>query len=208
MLIVFEGIDGSGKTTLSCAVKMELERLNVKSIITSEFGRKDAWSVAGKAELLAARNQREQYRAVMRARLQHSKQVLDVAPANSVVLMDRYLPSTIAYQSTPTQSMGQMYRDHLNNALPVPVIVFYIQINPETAQLRTKNRGRQDAFDAKGVEYFTELHNRYLVALEGLQRANGWKYQVISGEQHLSDLVKSCVATIMQCVNEASKEVA
>lgn len=208
MLIVFEGIDGSGKTTLSHAVKLGLAKLSVKSFVTSELGRLDSWSIDGKAELLAARNQREEYMAVMKARKKHAKDVLDKTPQNCVVLMDRYLPSTIAYQSTPTNSMGQMYQDHVNNALPVPVMVFYIKINPEVAQQRLKHRGEQDAIDARGVDYFKELHGRYLAALEGLRSAHGWNYEVVSGEQHMSDLVKACVASIMKCVNQASKGVA
>lgn len=208
MLVVFEGIDGSGKTALSHAVKMGLERACVSSIVTSELGRKDAWSVRGKAELLAAKDQREQYIAVMHTRLQHSARVLDTAPENAVVLMDRYLPSTIAYQSCASLPATQIWQEHKFNCLPAPTLIFYIQVRPEVAMARTRHRGQQDSFDTKSAEYFSELHQRYLAALEELKTAWRWEYQVIQGELRLSDLVKSCVASIMQCVNKASKEVA
>ena len=174
MLIVIEGIDGSGKTTLAHSIRNKLKELGVTSEVTGELSRKDAWSVEGKKELLAARNKREEYNAVMRARLKHAAEVFDKSKPEMVFLMDRYLPSTIAYQSCPSIPIGTMYSDHACNALPVPAVVFYIKINPETAQARMKHRGHQDAIDSRGEDYFKEVHERFVSGLKVLEQGYGW----------------------------------
>lgn len=208
MLIVFEGIDGSGKTSLCQAVMLSLRSLGLKAIGTSEFGRADAWSVKGKADLMAARNQREQYNAVMLTRLAHQGAVFNKTPVDTVILMDRYLPSTIAYQSCQSLPMATMLHDHAVHNLPAPEHTFFIHIDPAVAQARVKHRGDMDKFDSKDVDHFQQIHNRFQAAMRILNDSNDWEFSTVRSDRHLSVIRDECVATIMRKVNEASSEVA
>ena len=209
MIFVFEGIDGSGKTSLCQAVKLRLAELGLKSIATSEFGRADEWSVLGKEALMQSRNQREQYAAVMMTRLAHAKAVFNRTPADTIILMDRYLLSTIAYQSCQSLPMATMLHDHAVNNLPAPDHTFFIEIDPQVAVERMKHRGEMSKFDLKGPEFFAETHKRFMAAISVLEKSHGWEFSTVRSDRHLSALRDDCVATIMRRVNEVSrKEVA
>lgn len=205
MLIVFEGIDGSGKTTLTHAVKQRLESLGLKAVVTSELSRNDDWSVLGRKQLMSARNKQEQYRAVMLARLAHRGAVLDRLPETTIVLMDRYLPSTLAYQGCQTIPPGIMIGDHVSQHLPEPDMTFFIQLDPVVAHARAAHRGGRDAFDARSVDQYQETHNRFQSALSVLKDTLQWPYKALRGDQHLSTITEDCVNTIMELVRKASE---
>ncbi len=191
MLIVFEGIDGAGKTALADAVSQLLKREGVPSEITSELGRHEPWSKAARAQLMAARNKCEQYNAVMGARLAHRTYVLHTAPAKVVVLMDRYLPSTIAYQGCITLPPSAMLADHDKGELPVPDHTFLIRLPAQLAIARTQHRGNQDKFDLRGEAHFEDLQRRLESALS-LLSARGWSWSTLDGELPLGTLAQKC----------------
>lgn len=204
MLIVFEGIDGAGKTTLAHAVKLALESLGLKAIVTSEFGRADAWSVEGKKQLMAARNQREEYNAVMLTRLAHQGDVLNRTPDTTIILMDRFLPSTIAYQGCQTIPPSIMISDHASQHLPVPDLTILLELNPAVAHERAKHRGDRDKFDTRNVDHYAETQRRFWTAMD-LLKGQGWESISLSGDLPMVRNAEACVAAIMERVRKASE---
>src|SRR5690606_4262901 len=119
MLIVFEGLDGSGKTSLIQLTKERLQQLlDIEVHTTSELGRNGWWSQGARKGVMAARNQQEQLNYIIDARLTHYENVLQQLLADDqVVLMDRYLLSTMAYQGCATISYGWLLGRHLAHEL-------------------------------------------------------------------------------------------
>ncbi len=195
MLIVFEGIDGAGKTALAHAVAELLKLKWIPSEITSELGRKEPWSTAARAQLMAARNKCEQYNAVMGARLAHRTYVLHTAPAQVVVLMDRYLPSTIAYQGCITLPPIAMLDDHHKGQLPIPDHTFLVRLPAKLAMARTQYRGNQDKFDLHGEAHFEDLQRKLDSAMSVLS-GRGWQWSELDGELPLATLAHQCVDRI------------
>ena len=100
-LIVFEGIDGSGKTSAIAAIHAHLKHVGVDAIVTSEMGHTMLGSrltrlIEECGEYLSPKAHLHLYAA---ARAEHFEKTIKPAISRGqVILMDRYVASTIAYQ--------------------------------------------------------------------------------------------------------------
>ncbi|MEW5945174.1 MAG: dTMP kinase [bacterium] len=137
LFFVFEGIDGSGKTTQVEMLDRALSAKGFDTLCTSEptSGR---WG--RKIREIAERGRNgvtpdEELRCFIEDRREHVRK--KIAPAlkrGKIVLCDRYYHSTIAYQGAlgiATDFIRRLNED--DNRFPVPDLVFYIDVPPETA---------------------------------------------------------------------------
>src|SRR5690554_3487883 len=102
MFITFEGGEGSGKTTLIAALRSYLEEMNLSVVTTREPGGSRIAEKIRKVILdventdMTPRTEALLYAA---SRVQHLDEVVIPAlNASQVVLCDRYLDSSLAYQ--------------------------------------------------------------------------------------------------------------
>jgi dTMP kinase len=160
MFIVVEGIDGSGKTTLIEEISKQLAAKGYAPVITSEFGSTLPWSGQLRQQLMEnSGNVREEYATIMLARYSHYQSVLEPhLSAGHIVLMDRYQLSTIGYQGQ-LNDMGdptvrEIIDDHQMCGWPVPDLTILLDCDPGTAYMRSNERGKVDAFDSRGLEFF------------------------------------------------------
>ena len=145
ILIVLEGIDGSGKSTQA---KMLLESLRAGDIAAARFREpsKSKWGreIKRKAQLrdslspdqeldLFIKDRRENVRKNLRPALKEKK----------VVVLDRYYYSTIAYQGAKGISQARIRR--LNEAFAVrPDLVFILDVRADEGLRRIKGRKKKD----------------------------------------------------------------
>ncbi len=153
-LIVFEGIDGTGKSTqiqlLSARLKAE-----GKQVLCSFEPTQGVW---GHRVREAARSgtrlpMDEEIACLLRDRQQHVEELITPAlQSGSWVLLDRYYPSMMAYQGASGADVAQIQQ--LNEAFaPVPDIAFYINLSLEEARRRIAARGlTPDAFEEGGFQ--------------------------------------------------------
>ncbi len=196
MLICFEGIDGCGKTTIIAKLLEELLSHDVDAISTSEFGNSFPWAKALRAELMANKTDAlGQYHTVLKARDAHVIDVLTPAKkAGKVVLMDRYLMSTLAYQGqSPLTPVRQILDDHQMFGYPVADLTILLSCTPSTAHKRQQLAGKKDAFDAAGREFFARANEIYISCAAAVMRTRPGKMLVIDAEQSV-DLVFNDVA--------------
>jgi dTMP kinase len=196
MLICFEGIDGCGKTTIIARLLEELLSHDVDAISTSEFGNSFPWAKALRAELMAAKGDAiGEYHAVLKARDQHVIDVLTPArAAGKVVLMDRYLMSTLAYQGqSPLTPVRQILDDHQMFKYPLADLTILLACSPSTAQKRQQLTAKKDAFDQAGREFFERAHEIYISCAHAVMRQRPGKMMIIDAEQPL-DVVFNEVA--------------
>lgn len=192
MLIVFEGIDGSGKTTVINAVAKQLPG----AICTSEFGRQEPWSTGSRVALMAAKTPSEEYEAIQVARTFHAREVL--APAcerADVVLMDRYLMSTMAYQDSKFVPYPRILLDHFRLRFPKPDLVILLNVQVKTAMQRRAQRASADSFDRRPASFFqavSEKLNRASFDLADL----GWNIQPVNANEHIDDVIKAVMLRI------------
>lgn len=139
--ISFEGIDGSGKTTISTNLYLKFREKGYPCFYTVEptFMR-----VGALIRLHASRirNVPQYYLALLFAadRVEHYERIIrKKLEKGYYVISDRYVHSSIAYQ-------GGLLNDpewvrSINNRVPPPDLAIYLDINPENAIKRKKVSG-------------------------------------------------------------------
>ena len=150
ILIDFEGIDGSGKKTQSRLLEREL--LNREFPVAlfsypdyeSEYGKLLKKFLDGEINLYPA----EQFLLYLLDIVKDKEEVRQKLQNEYVVIMDRYFLSTIAYQCANhfDYEVAKAMIKLIN--LPVPTIIFYLEIPLSIAQ-RRKNmqKGIGDRFE-------------------------------------------------------------
>ena len=158
LLIAFEGLDGSGKSTQVERLAAALRGAGRDPLVTreptdGEFGRR--------IRNMAARGSppppEEELRWFVEDRREHAQRVLRPALAQGrLVVTDRYTLSSVAYQG----ARGLDWRRILAEGeaeFPLPDAVFLLEIDPAQALERARARGR--AIDAafETAEFLTRV---------------------------------------------------
>lgn len=146
--ISFEGGEGSGKTTLIEMLRQELERRGHDVIVTREPG---GVRIAEQIREIILRLDNTAMDPITEAllfaasRRQHLvEKVLPALERGQVVLMDRYVDSSIAYQGY-ARELGMTQIRQLNEFAiqgALPDITFWIDLNPEIGLSRIADSGR------------------------------------------------------------------
>ncbi|BDA78276.1 thymidylate kinase [Leptospira kobayashii] len=147
---VFEGIDGSGKTTLSKLVAENLKAQNRDVIWHREptdgvHGKKIRSFLSGRISLTV----KEQLELFILDRTESVSQIISPNIEKGVIVVqDRYYYSTAAYQAGKEISAEEIIALNEKENFPKPKQVFFLDITPEEARERRKNRGgSEEAFD-------------------------------------------------------------
>ena len=145
LLIVFEGLDQSGKQTQAERLKAEVERRGRTSILLdfpsyeTHIGREIGAALQGARDygpdamqLLYVAN-----------RYEKKPQIETLLAAGAVVICDRYLASSIAYGEA--QGLDAAWLRDIQRYLPQPDLTILLDIAPETAAGRkTTNRDKYE----------------------------------------------------------------
>ncbi len=141
LFIVFEGIDGSGKSTQACLLAEKLHRRGLEVVRLSEPTRgkwgekirelsKNSDSLSPREELaLFIKDRREDVRKNIRPALE----------AGKVVILDRYFYSTLAYQGARGISLEEIRQKHRSFVI-LPDLVFILDVPVSTGLRRIKDR--------------------------------------------------------------------
>lgn len=147
ILIAFEGIDGAGKTTQAAALYALLRSSGVASISTKE-PTTGAWGTKIRRSAVAGRMPpSEELQAFIEDRKEHVHAELGPAlTAGTVVIVDRYYPSNVAYQGARGMDPRELLR--ANSFAPVPDLLFVLDIEPKVGLARVAARGDEaDLFE-------------------------------------------------------------
>lgn len=147
-LIVFEGIDGSGKSSLVKNLQLELSKnFPVKnfyeptnfesgSLIRKFLQNKIFLSKIELIELFLSDREDS-----------ISKNILPSLNSGFHILLDRYFYSMAAYQSDEVYSPEKIMELNLEKKFLIPDKVFYLSIRPEIALERASLRGESERFE-------------------------------------------------------------
>ena len=186
LFITFEGIDGCGKTTQINLVNNYLKNKNYNTILTLEPGGSDIGKslrqillhhegyVDDTCELLL----------YLADRAQHTQTViLENVNKGNIVLCDRYIDSTVAYQGYARG--GDIEKINLLNNIATkslkPDITFLFDIDIETAQTRVGKEN--DRLEKESLEFHNKVKNGYLEIAKQNKRI-----KVINSAQSIEDI--------------------
>jgi len=160
-LLTIEGIDGAGKTTLAKSLHDKLQSMQIPVILSKEptdgpYGKKIRESAKTKRLPL----ERELF-LFIQDRKEHVEKIIKPALKNGkVVILDRYMYSTIAYQGARGASVAEIYQEHCDFAIePDLLVILDLPIDEALARIK-KTRGSTDEFEVKS--YLKQVASNYL----------------------------------------------
>jgi len=140
--IVFEGVDGSGKTTqiemLRDFFKGKGYKVNLTKEPTEDLIGNLIWEyMKSKDRSLAPETEALLFAA---DRLEHGKWIKETLKKGEIVISDRYIHSSFAYQGAAGVELDWMRS--LNRRAFKPDLVILLDINPDSSLERVTNRDR------------------------------------------------------------------
>ncbi len=195
--ITFEGIEGSGKSTQIKLLAQHLQLLGHDVVLTKEpggtrIGAKIRSLILDPETELTAKN--TEVLLFFADRLEHVETVIKPAlAAGKIVLCDRYVDSTTAYQ-IGGRGVDKAIIDTLNTLINVmPNRTILLDMPPEEGLGRAKIRGKLDRFEQEDIQFHERLRNQYLkTATENPDRI---KLIPVSGKS-VEDVFKLVIAEI------------
>jgi len=166
-LITFEGIEGSGKSTQLNEVYKFLKKRKIKCIKTREPGGTRLAEKIRKLIIKDLKNNEDNLTELLllfAARSNHFLKIKKLIKKGYLVLCDRYIDSTYAYQH---YEQGQdikliNFLQNLISKKSFPKITFFIDIPVKISKLRVKGRGRLDRFDQYGEKKLNKLRKSFI----------------------------------------------
>ncbi|MCL5258045.1 MAG: dTMP kinase [Patescibacteria group bacterium] len=171
LFIVFEGVDGSGKTQQSRLLSDHLKRKGYKVLLTKEPGGDDSISymirlillnpdhknkIATKTELMLFEADRAQH---------IDRTIMPALRNDEIVISDRFDAATYAYQVYARNVCSAEEFFHLNefvtNALS-PDFTFWLDLDPTIGLKRNANAGKKDRFELEGIEFHRNVREGYI----------------------------------------------
>ena len=190
IFIVIDGIDGAGKTTQVNLLAKQLQYAG-ETVVVSKEPTNGVW---GKKIRETATTGRlpvaEELEAFLKDREEHiHTKILPNLEKGSVVIVDRYFYSTIAYQGIrEIEDLQQLEVEVKQNALK-PDAVFIIDIDPRIAAIRITDRDGQP-------NEFEKLEDQIKIReIFGMLCNEDLSINVIDGNKTINDVNKD-VATI------------
>lgn len=148
VLIVLEGIDGSGKTTQARMLLDKLQQRGVKALYLQEPS-ESKWGkeIKKKAAVKDSLSPEEELELFLKDRKENvEKNIKPALEKNKVVILDRYYFSTMAYQGAKGIDL-QLIRKRNEEIIVQPDLVFILDINAQNGLSRLKNRKKDLLFE-------------------------------------------------------------
>lgn len=197
MFITFEGPDGSGKSTIIQKVYDYLIENNYDVIKTREPG---GSSIAEKIRnlILDTENTEMGYRteALLYAasRAQHVEEtILPALNENKIVLCDRFLISSLAYQGVGRdlgiENVRKINEFAINGVFPDFVLFF--DVDPITTLKRKSSLDTADRLEKEGNNFHERVYNGYKGILNSEKNI-----EIIDATQSVEDVFNQCIKVL------------
>ncbi|SBO45690.1 Thymidylate kinase [Mycoplasmopsis agalactiae] len=204
MFITFEGLDGSGKTTI---VQKLVEKLLEKKpalsfIVTREPGGKNVRESEKIRELILDKESRlspisEALLYTASRRIHIEKVILPALKENKLVLCDRYIDSFYAYQGI-VRGLGLSFAKQLTEMViesTIPDITIFIDITAEQSEYRRNvSRLISDRLDSESLEF----HKKVFVAYKEVINLDPKRFIIVNGLQSIPEILDEIVEKLFQ----------
>lgn len=190
--VTFEGIDGSGKSTISKLVYKKLKSNGYKVVLTYEPT--DTW--IGKQVQKCIETNTDPFVTAftfIADRIQHGKQIQKWLDEDKTVLCDRYAESTYAYQGAQMEEMInnpiKWLKELSKGRILTPDRTFVFIIEPKESLARIQHRDNLIPFER--TSFLEKVHKNYL------KLAVGKRFMKIDATKTKEELEKICYDDII-----------
>ena len=171
--IVFEGVEGCGKSFQSKKLFNKLRKLNIPSILTREPGGtksaelirslilKDYFSKSKKDKF----DKYTDTLLYLAARNEHVKsKILPALKKKNVVICDRFIDSTIAYQVFGKKVNFNFIKNIHKFILKdlKPHLTFVLKVSPKISKKRLKNRKTKNRYDNLSQSFYSRAQSSFI----------------------------------------------
>ncbi len=198
--IVFEGIDGAGKTTQINLLHLALEKRGIACKTTAEptdlpSGREIRAALGGKI----AKTPLEMAEMFARDRALHNTDpesgIEGMMKNGYTVISDRYYYSSLAYQGSVLGYETVASLNLENQSIRTPDLCIFLDLTPEKSLERIGNRGEQTEI-YENLDYLTRTRAMFFDVFEKL-RARGEKIAVIDASGTPDEVAERILATAL-----------
>lgn len=208
MFISLEGCEGTGKTTLSIQLKKKLQYQDYLVLLTKEPGGCENTNFIRNILLNMTFNKLHPYtESLLYAadRTEHlHKIVIPALQTNKIVICDRYLDSSVAYQGYGKKLGSELiYQINFDALNYLPDITFYIDLDPRIGLRRLKKfrKDKMDNFDLADITFHDDVRKGYLqIASENKKRI-----VVIDGQKSTENILEIIYQKIMSLLRITNK---
>ncbi|MCS7132683.1 MAG: dTMP kinase [Nitrososphaeria archaeon] len=161
LLIAFEGVDGAGKTTQAKRLVKRLSENGLQTRYTCEPTRSGPGRILRAIAYKGGVDARVEALLFAADRLIHLRRVIEpLLERGVIVVSDRYLHSSLAYQSVTTGNL--MWVEEINRFARRPDLGLLLDVDPEVGlkRLRRKRTRFEDA------DFLKKVRERYLEYVE------------------------------------------
>ena len=198
MFITFEGPEGCGKSTHSKRLKSYLEGKGLRVLLTREPG----GTQVGKAirEMLlrpeSVLDETTEVYLFAADRSEHvSKIILPALSEEKIVISDRFIDSTIAYQIGGRKLPEDLvrYLNMISSKGLIPDLTVLLDVSPEIGLKRATENGTADRFEKEVVDFHKRVRAKYLE----IAKENSERIRVINTDRKTIEEVQDQVRKIV-----------
>lgn len=190
--ITFEGIDGSGKSTVSKVVYDKLKSDGHNVVLTYE----PTDSTIGKFVQKCIKTGDDPFVTAftfIADRIQHCKKIKQWIDDGKIVLCDRYAESTYAYQGAQLENTInnsiKWLQDLSKDRILIPERTFLFVISPKDSLARIQNRDELIPFEQ--LSFLKKVHKNYLAV------SKGKRFFQLDATKKIDELVDICYEDIL-----------
>ena len=190
--ITFEGIDGSGKSTVSKVVYDKLKSDGHNVVLTYE----PTDSTIGKFVQKCIKTGDDPFVTAftfIADRIQHCKKIKQWIDDGKIVLCDRYAESTYAYQGAQLENTInnsiKWLQDLSKDRILIPERTFLFVIHPKDSLARIQNRDELIPFEQ--LSFLKKVHKNYLAV------SKGKRFFQLDATKKIDELVDICYEDIL-----------
>jgi len=190
--VTFEGIDGSGKSTISKLVYKQLNSQGHDVVLTREPT--DTWIGKRVQECIETNSDPFVTAFTFIAdRIEHGKQIRKWLDEGKIVLCDRYAESTYAYQGAQLEGMVEdpirWLQELSKGRIILPDRTFVFVIEPKQSLARIQHRDNLIPFER--VSFLEKVHANYL------KLAVGKRFIKIDATKAKKEIIEICCKDIL-----------
>ena len=173
LFIVFEGVEGCGKSFQSKKLYLNLKKKKINTILTREPGGTKSAELIRKLILkdYFSKEQKEKFDKYtdtllyLAARNEHVKtKIIPSLKQKKVVICDRFIDSTIAYQVYGKKINPNFIKNihkYILNGLK-PDITFLLKVSKNSSKKRLKKRKNKNRYDNFSQSFYTKVQNSFV----------------------------------------------
>jgi dTMP kinase len=191
--VTFEGIDGSGKSTISKLISEKLQSAGYDVVWTFE----PTDSAVGKYVQECIRSQSDPFVisfTFIVDRIQHCKKIQQWLYEGKIVLCDRYVESTYAYQAAQLEEQVKnplkWLRELSIGRILVPDRTFLFVIDPKTSLARIQHRTELIPFER--LTFLEKVYRNYQIV------SKGKRFIHLDATKPIDELVQVCYDDILR----------